>query len=34
MLKRDYLLKNAQPFYINRWTGAVIRGPIGEVPLE
>jgi prepilin-type N-terminal cleavage/methylation domain-containing protein len=28
--KRAYLLAGAQPFYINRYTGAVIRGPSGE----
>ena len=28
--KRDYLLEFAQPFYINRLTGDVIRGPSGE----
>lgn len=28
--KRDYLLESAQPFYINRLTGDVIRGPSGE----
>jgi hypothetical protein len=28
--KRDYLLESAQPFYVNRLTGAVIRGPRGE----
>ena len=28
--KRDFLIRNARPFYINRWTGSVIRGPIGE----
>ncbi|MFQ5462146.1 MAG: prepilin-type N-terminal cleavage/methylation domain-containing protein [Phycisphaerae bacterium] len=29
--KRDYLLRSGQPFYVNRWTGAVTRGPVGEV---
>ena len=29
--KRDYLLESAQPFYVNRYTGAIIRGPRGEV---
>lgn len=28
--KREYLLRFAQPFYVNRLTGAVIRGPLGE----
>ena len=28
--KRDFLLHTAQPFYISRMTGAVIRGPRGE----
>jgi hypothetical protein len=28
--KREYLLEAAQPFYVNRYTGAIIRGPIGE----
>ncbi|MBU0717963.1 MAG: type II secretion system GspH family protein [Planctomycetes bacterium] len=28
--KRHFLLESAQPFYINRNTGAVIRGPRGE----
>ena len=28
--KRKYLLESAQPFYVHRLTGAVIRGPIGE----
>lgn len=28
--RRDYLLRAAQPLYINRWTGAVIRGPVGK----
>ena len=28
--KRQYLLDAAQPFYIHRLTGAVIRGPVGE----
>lgn len=32
--KRDYLLRAAQPFYINRLTGTVLRGPVGEVPSE
>ncbi len=30
--KRDFLLRTAQPFYVNRLTGAVIRGPVGETP--
>jgi prepilin-type N-terminal cleavage/methylation domain-containing protein len=28
--KRDFLLRTAQPFYVNRFTGVVIRGPAGE----
>ena len=28
--KRNYLLESAQPFYVNRYTGAIIRGPLGE----
>lgn len=28
--KRDLLLRTAQPMYISRWTGVVIRGPLGE----
>lgn len=28
--KREYLIRSAQPFYVNRLTGAVIRGPLGE----
>lgn len=28
--KRDYLVRAAQPFYVNRLSGAVMRGPIGE----
>ena len=28
--KRTYLLESAQPFYVNRYTGAVVRGPVGE----
>lgn len=30
MLKRDFLLREGVPFYINRWTGVVVRGPVGE----
>jgi len=30
--KRKYLLDSAQPFYIQRLTGAVVRGPVGEGP--
>ncbi|MHC5110315.1 MAG: pilus assembly FimT family protein [Planctomycetota bacterium] len=33
-IKRDYLLRSGIPFYINRLTGTVIRGPVGEVPEE
>ena len=29
--KRNFLLESAQPFYVNRLTGAVILGPVGEV---
>ena len=28
--KREFLLRTAQPFYVNRFTGVVIRGPVGE----
>ena len=28
--KRDFLLRTAQPLYVSRWTGVVIRGPVGE----
>lgn len=28
--KRDMLLQTGQPLYVSRWTGTVIRGPIGE----
>ena len=28
--KREFLLESAEPFYVNRLTGAVIRGPRGE----
>ncbi len=28
--KREYLLRSARPLYVSRWTGAVIRGPVGE----
>ena len=28
--QRDFLLRTARPFYVNRNTGAVIRGPSGE----
>lgn len=30
--KREYMLRAARPLYVSRWTGAVIRGPIGETP--
>ncbi len=30
--KRNYLLRSAQPLYVSRWTGAVVRGPVGETP--
>ncbi len=29
-VQRDFLLELAKPFYINRYTGGVIRGPAGE----
>lgn len=29
-IKRDFLLRTAQPLYINRRTGRIIRGPLGE----
>jgi len=28
--KRDFLLRTALPFYVNRMTGAIVRGPSGE----
>jgi hypothetical protein len=28
--KREYLVNAAQPFYVHRLTGAVVRGPVGE----
>ena len=28
--QRDYLLREAQPFYVARQSGAVVRGPLGE----
>ncbi len=30
VLKREWLIRTAQPLYVSRWTGTVIRGPIGE----
>lgn len=27
---RDFLLRTGKPFYVNRWTGAVVRGPLQE----
>jgi len=27
---RDFLLRTGQPFYVNRWTGAIVRGPLEE----
>jgi len=30
--KRDFLLRTAQPLYINRLTGAIVEGPVGEMP--
>ncbi|MGB0715424.1 MAG: pilus assembly FimT family protein [Phycisphaerae bacterium] len=32
--KREFLLRSAQPFYINRLTGTVLRGPVGEVEIQ
>ncbi|MBI4718867.1 MAG: prepilin-type N-terminal cleavage/methylation domain-containing protein [Planctomycetes bacterium] len=29
-LKREFLIKTGIPFYVNRLSGAVIRGPVGE----
>ncbi len=28
--QRDFLLRTARPYYLNRLTGAIIRGPLGE----
>ena len=28
--KRKFLIESAQPFYVHRLTGAVVRGPVGE----
>ena len=28
--QRTVLLRTAQPLYVSRWTGVVIRGPVGE----
>jgi len=28
--KRSFLLRVGQPLYVSRWTGTVIRGPVGE----
>jgi prepilin-type N-terminal cleavage/methylation domain-containing protein len=30
--KREFLLRAAQPLYVSRWTGTVVRGPVGEMP--
>lgn len=30
--KRKFLLETAQPLYVNRYTGTVIRGPVGKAP--
>ncbi len=27
---RNFLLRTGQPFYVNRWTGAIVRGPLEE----
>lgn len=32
--KRQTLLETARPYYIHRLSGAVIRGPVGEVPVN
>lgn len=32
--KRKYLVEFAQPFYVHRLTGAVIRGPVGETLVQ
>jgi len=29
--KREYLLASAQPYYVSRMTGTVVKGPIGEI---
>jgi len=31
--KRDFLLRTAQPLYVNRLTGGIVRGPINENPV-
>ena len=31
--KRDFLLRTSQPMYVNRLTGSVVRGPVGEIAL-
>lgn len=28
--RRSFLLRTAQPLYVSRWTGLIIRGPVGE----
>lgn len=30
--RREFLLRSGQPFYVNRLTGTVIKGPVGESP--
>lgn len=29
--KRDFLFRTSQPIYVNRLTGSVVRGPVGEI---
>ena len=31
--KRDFLFRTSQPIYVNRLTGSVVRGPVGEIAL-
>ena len=31
--KREFLLRTSQPMYVNRLTGSVVRGPVGEIAL-
>jgi hypothetical protein len=32
--RRAFLLRAGQPLYVSRWTGLVIRGPVGETETE
>lgn len=32
--KRSFVLHRGHPLYVNRWTGAVIRGPVGETEVH